>query len=183
MRFRIAAWVVLAAASSYAGIVLSYGAALRASTARVAVLLRAGVEDGRLMAGASQLESQKNVLAAKLARLTLVSESRGFDILLQRIAVVARRSHVAIAGLTPDGGETREPGASFADRSIVIRIRGSFAETLQFIRLLPVAGILLRVRSVAISSRNDPGSTGALDVTLRSTLLRPLSIQLHGSPT
>lgn len=173
MKARIAACAVSASAVIYASTVFGYSAALRSSSERSALLERARNENSRLIEGSEQMENVRSALAAKLRRLTLVTDSRTFERLLQRIAFVARRAHVDITGLVPDPGESRDAGSAFKRRGLAIRVRGTFAGALTFVRLLPEAGILLRIRDVALTERAGSSASGALDVALRVALLRP----------
>lgn len=172
MRQRAACGAILLTAVLYVSIAWSYAVVITASSQRTTELVRASVEDRRFSEEASHLERLQGELGRKLKRLRFAGDSRGFDILLQRVARVALRSHVAIVGLVPDPGDARGVRPPFAGRILVIRLRARFAGALQFLRLLPAAGVLLRVGDVAFSQPVGTGAPGApLEVTLRVTLL------------
>ncbi|MDP9110784.1 MAG: hypothetical protein M3M96_04045 [Candidatus Eremiobacteraeota bacterium] len=180
MRAKIAAYAVSASAILYASTVFGYSEALRSSSGRSALLERASVENNLLLEG-TQMEVLQSRLASKLRRLTVVTDSRGSERLLQRVALVARRSHVEITGLVPDAGESKGSTAHFYERGMAIRLRARFADALTFVRLLPAAGILLRIRDVAFTEHQDSRSSSALDVMLRITLLQPAGDWLQES--
>lgn len=175
MRARIASGVVLVSAVIYASIVLGYSSALRSSAQRSAQMERVSNARGGLVEGSSQLESLRNKLAAKISGIAFATDSRGFAVLLQRIALVARRSHVAVVGVVPDSGGANDTRSDGGGRGLAIRIRGRFSEALHFLRLLPAAGILLRIGDVAFAPGASSSSAGTLDVTIRTTLLRPIA--------
>lgn len=173
MRSGIVRRVLGLSAVLYGTIVWSYGAPLQASAHRSAALRQARTDDFRLMPESSRLEMLRAQLRRKLGHLILVAGPNDFDVLLQRMALVARKSHVTLIGLLPESGAATGRDKPLAGRGIAVRMRATFGGALAFLRLLPAVGVLLRVDSTALSrsgESRDPPS--ALEVTVHVRLIQ-----------